>query len=356
MRKTILTITVITGFAMSCKAGDFTKYVNPMIGTGAVENSLSGNNHPAATVPYGMVQLGPDTHIAPDWYNASGYNYNDSTIYGFTHTRLSGTGASDLIDVSLFPTTTRAESSRFSHAIEIATPGYYGVRLADENIMAELTATPRVGIHRYTYPEAGNMNLWIDMERSANKASLTTTHLNFPVKVWEKYGYMPENVQSQSVSITLEASYDDWCAAQIAQYAHGNEPSHHVAYLYNYVGKPRKTQEMVHRIMTQLYDNTSAGYSGNDDCGEMSAWYVFGAMGFYPVNPADGTYQLGTPLFTRCTLHLENGKELKIVAKTANKTYYHVSQVKLNGKVLKGTTLKHSDIMNGGLLEFYMCK
>lgn len=467
MRKTILTITVITGFAMSCKAGDFTKYVNPMIGTGAVENSLSGNNHPAATVPYGMVQLGPDTHIAPDWYNASGYNYNDSTIYGFTHTRLSGTGASDLIDVSLFPTTTRAESSRFSHAIEIATPGYYGVRLADENIMAELTATPRVGIHRYTYPEAGNMNLWIDMERSANKASLTTTHLNFPVKVWEKYGYMPENVQSQSVSITLEASYDDWCAAQIAQhvgneadykhfiarsrnfenlynhkthffqpkddkgewiepfdplkyganggypftegnawqyywyvphdvkrlieltggnrmmekklddfftitdasgekndnisgmigqYAHGNEPSHHVAYLYNYVGKPRKTQDMVHRIMTQLYDNTSAGYSGNDDCGEMSAWYVFGAMGFYPVNPADGTYQLGTPLFTRCTLHLENGKELKIVAKTANKTYYHVRQVKLNGKVLKGTTLKHSDIMNGGLLEFYMCK
>lgn len=729
MRKTILTIAVITGFALSCKAGDFTKYVNPMIGTGAVENSLSGNNHPAATVPYGMVQLGPDTHVAPDWYNASGYNYNDSTIYGFTHTRLSGTGASDLIDVSLFPTTSRAVSSAFSHSDETASPGYYGVRLANEDIMAELTATRRVGIHRYTYPAGCEMRLWLDLERSANKASwnrtiinsqirrvsenavagyriitgwaklrkiyfyaefskpfedmviqnsgyeervdvangvalrallsfgkstsssreltvkvgisavssenarlnlmaeahegrfgdfvgkadaewdkclgkidvegeephkvtfytalyhamlqpnvasdengeyttaeystaivpegseqyttfslwdtyraahplytiidtrrtadfvnsmirhyeaygylpiwhlwgqdnycmignhsvpviadallkgirgidakkafeavkasLTTSHLNFPVKVWDKYGYMPENLQSQSVSITLEASFDDWCAAQLArfvgneadyryfidrsknfenlynhnthffqpkndegewiepfdplkyganggypftegnawqyywyvphdverlialtggnrkfeqklddfftiidtsgekndnisgmigQYAHGNEPSHHVAYLYNYVGKPRKTQDMVHRIMTELYDNTSAGYSGNDDCGEMSAWYVFGAMGFYPVNPADGTYQLGTPLFDKCTLHLENGKTLTIVAKRKQKSFYHVKTVCLNGTRLNGTELSHSDIMNGGLLEFIMCK
>ena len=149
---------------------------------------------------------------------------------------------------------------------------------------------------------------------------------------------------------------NDNISGMIGQYAHGNEPSHHVAYLYNYVGKPRKTQEMVHRIMTRLYDNTSAGYSGNDDCGEMSAWYVLSAMGFYPVNPADGTYQLGTPLFTRCTLHLENGKELMIVARAANKNYYHVGKVKLNGKLLKGTSLSHSDIMSGGLLEFYMCK
>ena len=154
----------------------------------------------------------------------------------------------------------------------------------------------------------------------------------------------------------LGSNYTPDIAGMVGQYAHGNEPSHHVAYLYNYVGKPRKTQEMVHRIMTRLYDNTSAGYSGNDDCGEMSAWYVLSAMGFYPVNPADGTYQLGTPLFTRCTLHLENGKELMIVARAANKNYYHVGKVKLNGKLLKGTSLSHSDIMSGGLLEFYMSK
>lgn len=102
--------------AGAAAARNNTRYVDPFIGTGAVENSLSGNNYPGATAPFGMVQLSPDTHPAPDWHNASGYDYNDSIIYGFSHTRLSGTGASDFIDVSLFPTTTDAESSRFRHS------------------------------------------------------------------------------------------------------------------------------------------------------------------------------------------------------------------------------------------------
>ena len=88
------------------KAGNTTRYVNPFIGTGAIEGGLSGNNYPGATVPFGMVQLSPDTREAPDWAQAAGYDYNDNTIYGFSHTRLSGTGASDLIDILMLPTTT----------------------------------------------------------------------------------------------------------------------------------------------------------------------------------------------------------------------------------------------------------
>ena len=126
-------------------AGNYTKYVNPFIGTGAIEGGLSGNNYPGATVPFGMVQLSPDTHEAPDWYNASGYDHNDSRIYGFSHTRLSGTGACDLIDILLMPTTGDLRVSSFSHDREEATPGYYKVHLADEGIDAELTATARAG-------------------------------------------------------------------------------------------------------------------------------------------------------------------------------------------------------------------
>ena len=129
-------------------AANYTQYVDPFIGTGAIEGGLSGNNYPGATVPFGMVQLSPDTHEAPDWYNASGYDHNDSRIYGFSHTRLSGTGACDLIDILLMPTTSDLRVSSFSHDNEEAHPGYYKVRLADEGIDSELTATKRTGIHR----------------------------------------------------------------------------------------------------------------------------------------------------------------------------------------------------------------
>ena len=97
--------------AFAAAAGEHTAYVNTFIGTGAMDGGLSGNCYPGATVPFGMVQLCPDTHPSPDWYNAGGYLYTDSIIYGFSHTRLSGTGAADLIDVSLFPSVSRATSS-----------------------------------------------------------------------------------------------------------------------------------------------------------------------------------------------------------------------------------------------------
>lgn len=171
MKKYLISLAIFCCFVSFTCAQELTRWVDPFIGTGAVESSLSGNNYPGATVPFGMVQLSPDTREAPDWAQASGYDYNDSTIYGFSHTRLSGTGASDFIDILLFPTLSDKRKSAFTHQQEQARPGYYQVLLADENIKAELTATVHVGVHRYTCSGGDKLNLWLDLDHSANKGS-----------------------------------------------------------------------------------------------------------------------------------------------------------------------------------------
>ena len=306
----------------------------------------------------------------------------------------------------------------------------------------------------------------VDKAYEAVKMSLTTPHLNSPFEVWDQYGYMPEDLQTQSVSITLEQSFDDWCAAQLAKhlnkakdyeffmkrsayyrnlhhpetkffqpknskgewilpfdpykyganggypftegngwqyywyvpqnipdlieltggedafckrldefftsdetsgakndnapgfvglYAHGNEPSHHVAYLYAMAGQPAKTQQLVEHIKRTLYNTSSSGYAGNDDCGEMSAWYVFSALGFYPVNPASGEYVIGSPTVDHAEIMLPGGKKFTIVVKRKGGAgAVYVKSVKLNGHKLDGYVLKHADIMKGGTLEFEM--
>lgn len=723
MRHLVLGILAFVGIG-AWASDDYASYVDPFIGTGAVANSLSGNNYPGATVPFGFVQLSPDTREAPDWAQASGYDYNDSHIYGFSHTRLSGTGASDLIDILVLPMTTERKMSRFSHKCEAASPGYYEVLLQDDSIKAELTATERVGVHRYTYFTGKDAKLLLDLDHSANKGSwgrkivnaqirlvspqivegyriitgwaklrkiyfrmefshpvlstvlrtddrsyegitvvngtnlkavfnfgdvseltckvalspvsmenarlnmeaeaagrsfdeikstarnlwnealgkvdvdaardekvifytalyhtliqpnvfsdvngeymaadyvvhklpegerhyttfslwdtyraahplytliepertadfvrsmvrqcdyygylpvwqlwgqdnycmignhavpvvvdavlkgipgldagevyaavkqsLTNSHLNSPFEVWDRYGYMPEDIQSQSVSITLEQSYDDWCAAQLAQktgkdadyeyfmkrsrnyrnlhneetgffqpkdkngqwilpfdpykygangghpftegnawqyywyvphqvddlialsggkkafclkldefftssrtsgekndnasgfvglYAHGNEPSHHVAYLYALAGQPEKTQQIVQHIKKNFYNTSSSGYAGNDDCGEMSAWYIFSALGFYPVNPCSGQYVIGTPTVQSASLNLPGGKVFKIAVKRKTKDAIFVEKVSLNGRPIKDYMISHDDILKGGKLEFVL--
>jgi predicted alpha-1,2-mannosidase len=132
----------------------------------------------------------------------------------------------------------------------------------------------------------------------------------------------------------------------IGQYAHGNEPSHHVAYLFNHIGKPQKTRQYVMQIMKEMYRNTPDGICGNEDCGQMSAWYVMSAMGFYPVNPCGGEYELGMPLFPEVKLHLENGKTFTVRSEGERKKAY------LNGRRIKGSTISHKDIIEGGVLEF----
>ncbi len=140
----------------------------------------------------------------------------------------------------------------------------------------------------------------------------------------------------------------------IGQYAHGNEPSHHMAYLYNFVGKPWKTQKIVHRIMTELYDDTPGGLAGNEDCGQMSAWYVLSAMGFYPVTPGSVDYVLGTPRFDTVVINLENKRKFKIFAKNLSPGNFYVQNVKYNGKNYNKSYITHDMIMSGGTLTFEM--
>lgn len=727
MMKRLVNLLAAFILSVNCiSAQNLTRWVNPFIGTGAVQSSLSRNNYPGATVPFGMVQLSPDTREAPDWAQASGYDYNDSIIYGFSHTRLSGTGASDFIDILLFPTISDKRKSTFTHQHEQARPGYYQVLLKDEKIQAELTASVHVGVHRYTCSDGDQLKLWLDLDHSANKGSWNrriiqsqlrmvsptvvegyriitgwaklrkiyfhlefsqpilsnqlydgnrmyentpvingtelrglfcfdkkwnkelickvalspvsienarlnmatevpgwdfeyiaraaetswekelrkiiiqgtdlqkkifytalyhtmvqpntmsdvngeymasdyvtrsvakgevhystfslwdtfraahplytlmhthripdfvksmmrqydyygylpvwqlwgqdnycmignhsipvivdavlkgvagvdeekayeavfnssiVSHPNSPFEVWEKYGYMPENIQTQSVSITLEQAFDDWCVAQLAkrlgkekdynhfmkrsafyrnlfnsktgffqpkndkgewiepfdpykyganggypftegnawqyfwyvpqnipdlisltggnkafvakldtfftvsyqsgalndnasgfvgQYAHGNEPSHHVAYLYACAGEPWKTQKYVAYIMNELYNDSSSGYAGNDDCGEMSAWYVFGALGFYPVNPVSGEYVIGTPMLEEAVIQLPGRKTFTVKAPRKEDNEVYICSMKLNGEKYTKNYITHQDIMKGGILEFVM--
>ena len=306
----------------------------------------------------------------------------------------------------------------------------------------------------------------VDKAYEAVKGSSTLNHPGSPFATWEKYNYIPEDVQSQSVSITMEMAYDDWCVAQLAkklgktadyehfmkrsafyenlydkktgffraknkngewlspfnplkyggnggnpytegnawqyfwyvpqnvphlidmvggnklftekldkffslkdlpgevngnasgfigQYAHGNEPSHHIAYLYDLAGQPWKTQFYTAKIMNELYNTSSSGYAGNEDCGQMSSWYIFSAMGFYPVNPASGIYLLGSPVLKEAVLKVGR-KEFTVTTKNTAKENIYIQSVKLNGKIYDKTYITQSDITKGGTLEFVMGK
>ena len=140
----------------------------------------------------------------------------------------------------------------------------------------------------------------------------------------------------------------------IGQYAHGNEPSHHAAYLYNYIGQPWKAQAMSRRIMAELYTPKPDGLPGNEDCGQMSAWYVFSALGFYPVCPGSDHYAMGSPLFKKATIHLENGKSFRIeTANNSDKAVY-INSAKLNGANYTKSYLLYDDVKNGGTLQLEM--
>ena len=141
----------------------------------------------------------------------------------------------------------------------------------------------------------------------------------------------------------------------IGQYAHGNEPSHHVAYFFALAGQPWRTQELVRRITNTQYGTTPDGLCGNDDCGQMSAWYLFSIMGFYPFDPCGRGYVLGAPQLPKVTLRLANGKTFIITAKNISHEARYVNRVRLNGKPFTATTLPHEVVMAGGSLVFEMC-
>ena len=140
----------------------------------------------------------------------------------------------------------------------------------------------------------------------------------------------------------------------IGQYAHGNEPSHHVIYLFNAIGQPWKTQKYAAEVMHELYKNTPAGLCGNEDCGQMSAWFVFSAMGLYPVDPISGKYEIGTPMYPEMKMHLANGKTFTILAPAVSKENIYIQSVKLDGNPYDKSYITHEQIMNGSIFEFEM--
>jgi predicted alpha-1,2-mannosidase len=140
----------------------------------------------------------------------------------------------------------------------------------------------------------------------------------------------------------------------IGQYAHGNEPSHHMAYLYSYAGEPWKTQEMARRIMDELYTGGPAGLCGNEDCGQMSAWYVLGALGFYPVTPGSDIYVIGSPIFERAVIDVGNDKSFSVRAENASPENIYIRSAMLNGERYEKSYITHGDITAGGELVFEM--
>jgi len=757
MRKCFLFVVIIffTLSSQSQKTENLVQYVNPVIGT-----QRMGHVYPGATVPFGMVQLSPDTdtipyetegHYNPDVYKyCAGYQYDDKTIVGFSHTHFSGTGHSDLGDFLIMPTVGKLQlnpgtaddpksgfRSAFSHKNEVTEADYYKVKLDDDNIIAELTTTARVGFHQYTFPKTDSAhvildlmsgiynypdkNVWtfirvvndslitgyrqtsgwartrtlyfamqfskpfieygskdfskkepyrgfwgkfdqrknfpalaarqlrmyfnfktnegekikikfalspVSQENALNNMDVETPDWNFEkikekgqnlwnkelnkivitagenekinfytamyhafinptvymdengdykgldqnihkakgftnyttFSLWDTYralhplfniiqpkrngdmiksmlahynqsvmhmlpiwsnsanenwcmtgyhsvaviadavvkgntpfdankaldacvttahhrsydgiglyedmGYIPVDKNGTGTSTTLEYAYDDWAIAQMAKklnrmdiykefikrsenyknvfnpsvgfmsgrlsdgsfkkdfdplstsgqgfiegnswnyslfvpqdpasliqlmggkkkfthyldtlftmhlpdkffaeteditrdgiiggYVHGNEPSHHIAYLYNWTDQPWKTQETVRMILKNQYHIGADGLGGNDDTGQMSAWYIFSTIGFYPVAPGSPVYQIGSPAVKAAILHLENGKTFSIEAKNQSDKNVYVEKIELNGKRLNRLYITHSEIINGGKMVFFM--
>ena len=140
----------------------------------------------------------------------------------------------------------------------------------------------------------------------------------------------------------------------IGQYAHGNEPGHHTIYMYNEVGQPHKTQKYVNEVLTTLYDTTPTGICGNEDTGQMSAWYVFSSLGFYPMDPVSGRYELGAPLFDRAVINLSSGRQFVITAENLSDKNIYVEKVWLNDRSLDRTYITFDELLNGGTLRFKM--
>lgn len=689
-------------------------FVDPMTGTGGF-----GHTFPGACLPYGMVQLSPDTRRDASWEGCGGYYHSDSLIYGFSHTHLSGTGVSDYGDILVMPAVAPPSfepalyGSGFRHQDEKARPGYYAVTLTDENLRAEMTATTRTGLHRYTFPPSERKHLLIDLrhrdkvleayirimsnrrieglrrsegwardqyvffvmefsepvqafrsngdkrdvqpgevlrsdslcmvlefagstngsllvktalstadtegasrnlqtelpgwdfeivmeaareawnkelgrievkggaqedkvnfytalyhamvapnvisdvdgryrgrdlqvhtahdytrytvfslwdtfraahplytlidrkrtldyvrtfleqyreggrlpvwELAANETdcmigyhsvpvitdalmkgitgidtalaleamikSATWNHLGIPAYI--RNGYIAVEDEHESVSKTLEYAFDDWCISETArllgreeerkryliraasyrnlfdpqtgfmrprrngdfipnfdprevnnhfteanswqysffvphdlkglitlmggeqpfeakldqlfaedsrttgrsqaditglvgQYAHGNEPSHHMTYLYNYIGKPWKTQRLVRQILDSLYHPGPGGLPGNEDCGQMSAWFVWSAMGFYPVTPGSNEYAIGSPLFDEVRLHLENGHTVRILAEANGTNSRYVERVSVDGREWNSNLISYGQFTTANEIRFTM--
>ena len=168
----------------------------------------------------------------------------------------------------------------------------------------------------------------------------------------EAFSKWLDKIFSDTTTVTGHTHVD--ISGFIGKYGHGDEPSHHMPYLYNYAGKPWKTQKLVRKVIEDFYGDGPDGMINNEDLGQMSAWYIFSTLGFYPVCPGDLKYIVGTPLFDKASIKLESGKHFRVIAESNSKKNKYIQSVTLNGKPLKKTYITHDQIMRGGELVFEM--
>jgi predicted alpha-1,2-mannosidase len=237
------------------------------------------------------------------------------------------------------------DRSEYYHNVYDIRSGYMRPKLADGTFRPDFDPMDTHG-QGFIEGNAWNYGLYVPqniekmVEMMGGKERFTQ-HLDslFTMDIDEKYIAKHEDITRDGI---------------IGNYVHGNEPGHHIPYLYNWTGHPEKTQERVRMIMNSMYAPTVDGLCGNDDAGQMSAWYIFSALGFYPVTPGAPHYSIGSPLVKEASIHLKNGKTLLLIAKNQSKENVYVKRVLVNEKVLAGTTLSHKDLMNGGEIIFEM--
>jgi predicted alpha-1,2-mannosidase len=152
--------------------------------------------------------------------------------------------------------------------------------------------------------------------------------------------------------VKLESELDTLFAKN--EYWHGNEPGHQIPFMYNYTPSPWKTQVVVRRILAEEYNDGPGGLGGNDDAGQMSAWYMFASMGFYPLNPVSGEFILCSPLFNKVAIKLKNGRKFRIYCYGLAQQNKYIQAVKLNGRTITDNLIRYTDIMKGGKLEIYL--
>ncbi|RYZ21854.1 MAG: glycoside hydrolase family 92 protein [Chitinophagaceae bacterium] len=223
--------------------------------------------------------------------------------------------------------------------------GFMRPRLADGSFKKEFDV---LSTHQAGYIEgnAWNYSLYVPHDPAAlarlhGGPQRFAAHLDslFTMELPDKYFQETEDITRDGI---------------IGNYVHGNEPSHHVPYLYNWTDAPWKTQERVRSIFPHMYRPATDGLGGNDDCGQMSAWYLFSALGFYPVAPGSGSYAIGSPLVRSATIQLENGRRFRIETENQGPRNVYVQSVTLNGKPLSAPFLQHDDVVKGGTLRFVL--
>ena len=195
----------------------------------------------------------------------------------------------------------------------------------------------------YTEANAWQYSFYVPQDINGLIELHGSDHL-FEAKLDELFSVKPKTVGRTQVDIT----------GLVGQYAHGNEPSHHMAYLYNYIGKAHKTQSRVRSLLSEMYSNKPNGLIGNEDCGQMSSWYILSSLGFYPVTPGNTNYAIGSPHIKEATINLENGKKFNVSVENQSSKNVYVKKLVLNGSEYKEAYLNHKDIINGGELKFIM--